>query len=108
MSSVNTGLASKKADTSWSQGNPRNILRLNPLSCKKPKESGRFYLNVYFSEGEEDRTMGNDRDFKYFKMTYLNAYENECKLHLTGETIKEEDEDLECFDEDFKEALRIK
>jgi len=41
-------------------------------------------------------------------MTYVNPYENECRDHLTGEVIKEEDEDLECFDDDFKEALRIK
>jgi len=41
-------------------------------------------------------------------MSYLNPYENESKKHLTGETITEEDEDLECFDDDFKEALRIK
>ena len=34
--------------------------------------------------------------------------EDEHKDHLVGEVIKEEDEDMVNFDDDFKEALRIK
>ena len=41
-------------------------------------------------------------------MTYVNPYQNEEKKHLKGEPIAEEDEDEVKFDEDFKEALRIK
>ena len=77
-------------------------------SCKKPKETGKYYLNIYFSEGEEDRTPNNGRDFLYFKATYLNPYKDENKKHLFGEVIQEEDEDEIQFDADFKEALRIK
>ena len=106
---MSPGLASRRVATSSCQGNPRNFLpSLNPLSCKKPREGGKFYLNVYFSEGAEDHDPSNGRDFKFFKMTYLNPYENEAKKHLKGEVIAEEDEDEVFFDAKFKEALRIK
>ena len=59
-------------------------------SCKKAKETGKFYLNIYFSEGEEyeDR-----EEFKYFKATYINSYENENPKYLKGFIIAEEDEE---------------
>ena len=62
-------------------------------SCKKPKEGGKFYLSIYFSAGAEDKDESNTNEFKFFKMTYINPYENENKKHLKGEQIKEEDED---------------
>jgi len=78
-------------------------------SCKRPKETGKFYLNLYFSEGEEANSKDNkNEDFKYFKMTYVNKYDNENIKHLKGEPIAEEDEDEVKFDPKFKEALRIK
>ena len=50
----------------------------------------------------------SSNEFKFFKATYVNPYPDEHKEHLSGETIKEEDEDIENFEEDFKEVLRIK
>ena len=70
-------------------------------------ETGKFYLNIYFSEGEEDHS-DSSNDFKYFRAWYVNPYENELDKYLKGEVIKEEDEDEEEFDKDFKEVLRIK
>ena len=51
-------------------------------SCKKAKEVGKYYINIYFSEGEENRDPDSGRDFKYFKATYINAYKDEHKAHL--------------------------
>ena len=65
-------------------------------SCKRAKETGKFYMNIYFSEGEEaDSKDHKNENFKFFKMTYINPYENENKKHLKGEQIKEEE--LEIF-----------
>ena len=77
-------------------------------SCKKPREGGKFYLSIYFSAGDEDYDKSNTNEFKYFKMTYVNKYDNENIKHLKGEPIAEEDEDEVKFDPKFKEALRIK
>ena len=74
-------------------------------SCKKAKETGDFYLNIYFSEGEEIEGV---EAFKYFEATYVNPYPNENKKHLKGEIIAEEDEDAKEFDEGFKKVLEIK
>ena len=50
------------------------LLLLSSVSCKKPREDGKFYLSIYFSEGEENRDKSLKRDFKYFKATYTNSY----------------------------------
>ena len=66
-------------------------------------------MNIYFSEGDEVNNKDNtSQDFKFFKATYVNPYKDEHKEHLTGEVIQEEDEDEMEYDDDFKEALRIK
>ena len=74
-------------------------------SCKKAKETGKFYLNIYFSEGLEVK---DKEEFHHFKATYVNQYENENPKYLKGFIIAEEDEDEETFDTKFKEVLRIK
>ena len=85
------------------------LLLLSSASCKKPRETGDFYLNIYFSEGAELNNKDNsNNEFKFFKATYTNSYENEAKMYRFGEPIKEEDEDEEEFSKDFKEILRIK
>ena len=107
MRSPKDGIRSRKADISWCQGKIIDDFFLSS-SCKKAKETGKYYLNIYLSEGEEDRDPNNGRDFKYFKATYVNPYKDENKSHSIGEVIQEEDEDEIQFDADFKEALRIK
>ena len=71
-------------------------------SCKKAGEYGRFYLSIYFSEGEEDQ---NSTGFTHFKARYVNPYDGEEDQLIFGDTIAEEDEDLNRFDEEFKRLL---
>ena len=75
-------------------------------SCKKPNETGDYYLSIYFSEGQEDPE--EDDTFTHFKATYINPYQCEEKEHLQGYVIKEEDEDEQNYDEEFKRLLKIK
>jgi len=77
-------------------------------SCKKANETGEFFLNIYFSEGQEDHSDGKDDTFMYFEATYVNPPELEEPEHLKGFVIKEEDEDAKEFDEQFKKVLAIK
>lgn len=77
-------------------------------SCKKPNETGDYYLSIYFSEGEEDHSDGKDDVFKWFEAKYINPPKLEEKDHLEGYVIKEEDEDGVIFDEKFKKVLSIK
>jgi len=74
-------------------------------SCKKAMETGEYFLNIYFSEGQEDHSDGQDDKFLYFEATYVNPTELEEKDHLHGFVIKEEDEDDKQFDEKFKKVL---
>ena len=77
-------------------------------TCKTPNSTGEFFLNIYFSKGQEDHSGGKDDTFKYFTATYANPSELEEKDHLHGFVIKEEDEDDKHFDEQFKKVLEIK
>jgi len=59
------------------------------------KNSGRysqFFLNIYFSCGEEEED-STGLVYKYFSSRYINPYEGEDKICLHGSTIAEEDED---------------
>ena len=74
-------------------------------SCKKPKEIGEFFLNIYFSEGEE---IQDEEAYVNFDAKYVNPFPGEREDHLKFTIISEEDEDEVQYPADFKEALRIK
>ena len=77
-------------------------------SCKKANETGDYFLNIYFSEGEEDHSGGQDDKFKYFEATYINPTSLERPEYKEGSVIKEEDEDNKVFNDKFKQVLQIK
>ena len=73
-------------------------------SCKSPGKYSKFYLNIYFSCGEEmPNTPGND--FKYFKARYVNPYEGEDEENTHGFVNEVEDEDETKFNDKFRMLL---
>ncbi len=65
---------SKKADIWSSQGIYHSCCLTFNNSTKKPKETGEFFLNIYFSEGEEVK---GEESFINFNATYVNPFPGE-------------------------------
>jgi len=79
-------------------------------STKYPGDLGKFYLNIYFDQGEENAQQSQNKfsGFRFVKFTYVNSNEYDKEHYKYGEGIAEEDEDAEVFSSEMKQFLKLK
>ena len=74
---------------------------MSDFSTRKPEKYGKYYLNIYFSEGAPDDDTAGD-DFKYFNCRYVNPYDGEIMRYKHSDIIEAEDEEATKYDKSFK------
>ena len=77
-------------------------------STKTAGDQGKYFLNIYFSEGEEKFKGYKFSGYKHAKFTYVNPSPDEYTKYLKGEEIKEEDEDIKHYSDEMKHLLMLK